>query len=192
MTNPICEEQLTRQEIRLLRSLRTPKNSDGFYEMIMAELSTRENIKMLLENFNDHQNILKQITEIYEQSKFTSSFCKRMTFLAQISVMQKLTSKRGGTYNFIKNVAYIVDMKQLELLMQQSPTKKIKTMYFFKKIESISENITCQSKCKLLTEYRKYASRVSPYIVNLLSTDSSWILDTETEDKVLDALKKSF
>ncbi len=181
----------TQSEKRLLKALRTPKNNDGFFEMLMADYEiTAESFPLFLENFND-ENVGKCIRAIYSESKSPAMFRKKMRALAQVSIQEKVT-EGIATYDFIKNVAFVTDIKWLKSMIKPSASQKVLVLYFFKKIEDCLDKPK-QTRKKVLKEYTELAKKKSNYVINVLSEENSLIfLDENVERYIINALRKSF
>ena len=178
---------LTRAERNLLKALRTSKNKDGFFEIIMIDYEIdKNNFSSFLKNFVNDNNVVNCMQELYFERKSFSSFRKQMKFLAQLSIQNKVSSGIA-TYDFIKNVAFVADASWVKSQMQDTPSKKMQTLYFFKKLEN-SLDKSAQTKSRILKEYNDYAKKPSKYINKLFSSDSmpSFI----TEDTAISLIKE--
>ena len=186
------DQKFNRKESRLLIALRTRKNHDGFFEIIMADYKIeKNNLSSFLENFND-DNVVKCISEIWKDEKSVTSFRKKMRALAQKSIQIKAFCGVASD-DFIKNVASIANTKLLKSMMRDEASKKVNILYFFAKIEN-SFDKESKVKEKILKEYTRCAKKTSVYIIRLL-LDSASTTVTMTEDMsdlMLKELKKSF
>ena len=186
------DQNLTRAEENLLKALCTTKNRDGFFEILMSDyvyVLDKDNFQAFFENFNDDK-VIKYIDAIYSESKSLAEFRERMWSLAQLSIQSKVTSG-SATYYFIKNVAFVTDTSWLKSMMQNEPSKRVQTLYFFKKIENCLDK-KIRAKEKVLKEYNEYAKKPSKYINKLLSADGMTAFITEdTELCIIKELKKS-
>ena len=84
---------LTRAERNLLKALRTSKNKEGFFEIIMIDYEIdKNNFSSFLKNFVNDNNVVNCMQELYFERKSFSSFRKQMKFLAQLSIQNKISS----------------------------------------------------------------------------------------------------
>ena len=175
----------TSEERKLLNLLRSKKNEDGFYELLLMDYE--QNNKLFYKNFDD--DVIKTIKEIEIESiciyRNSRTLPKRFQAISQLSIKERVTDETAS-YTFLKNVAYVADYNWLKPLLKEKPKKKVFILYFFKKFENCMEK-PLQSKTKLLKEYQAYAKTNYYESLRLLVSQKETNLQ-----KILETLIKSF
>ena len=180
---------LTQDDKNLLNALCCPKNADGGFELAM-EYCEFENLEMYLENFDD-KNVSKYIKKMYLDMKSHEKFQKKLRLLAQLSIVIKMLSGRA-TYKFIANVTYITNMRIIKKMKKKKPFKKVKVMYFFKKIENLPGKSPRYRK-KLWREYMKSVrNKKSEFLEYFILSRNSGLMGLDEEPLIIEALKNSF
>ena len=151
---------LTREEKKLLKVLKNKRNVDGHYELLLSNAHISQYKKDPFFVYLDDPEFIDVLNAIYEQGD-KKSFRKKIFRLIQQSIQEKMNSGIA-TYEFIQNVACIVDEKWLKQQIKTAPTRKMLTLYFFKKIENRYKNEkfrkgiqACPSKGELLDLLRR-------------------------------------
>lgn len=178
---------LTREEKKLLKVLKTRRNADGHYELLLSNAHISEYKKDPFFVYLDDPVFMDALDAIYGQED-KRSFHKRIFQLVQESIKDKMVSGIA-TYEFIQNVACIVDEKWLKQQIKTASTRKMLTLYFFKKIEK-SSGKTLAVKKSLWNEYLAYAKQPKDYVTSTLFSDTN-CLDVNSTD-LFNAIKNSF
>ncbi len=178
---------LTREEKKLLKVLKTRRNADGHYELLLSNAHISEYKKDPFFVYLDDPVFMDALDAIYEQGD-KKSFRKKIFRLIQQSIQEKMNSSIA-TYEFIQNVACIVDEKWLKQKIKTAPTKKMLTLYFFRKIEK-SYGKTLTVKNKIWHEYLAYAKQPKDYVTIAIFSDTN-CLDVNSTD-LFNAIKNSF
>lgn len=177
---------LTREEKKLLKVLKSKRNVDGHYELLLSNAHISQYKKDPFFVYLDDPEFIDVLNAIYEQGD-KKSFRKKIFRLIQQSIQEKMNSGIA-TYEFIQNVACIVDEKWLKQQIKTAPTRKMLTLYFFKKIEK-SSGKTLAVKKKIWNEYLAYAKQPKDYVTSTIFNTNC--LDVNNAD-LLKALKNSF
>lgn len=181
-------EECTWEEKKLLKALRSKSNSDGYFELTMANNDIeKKNIDLFFNEFDDDVIVYTQIINLFSSSPSLASFRRQMRKLAQMSIREKVTSGIA-TYEFIKNVAFVAELTWLK---EATPSRKVKVTYFFKKIED-AQGKSVQTKRKILREYLKESKKASNYIIKLLHEDKDFVIDMSSDTIIVNALRNSF
>lgn len=175
-------------EEKLLKALCCPKNTDGYFELAM-EYCEFDNLSSYLGNFDD-ENVSKYIKKMYWKTKSHQKFQKKLRLLAQLSIANKMLSGHA-TYEFIENVTCITSMRLIKEMMEQKPSKKIKVMYFFKKVENLPGK-SHQYRTKLWKEYQQSVTRKKSDFLEYFILSRSGLIGLDEEPRIIEALKNSF
>ena len=178
---------LTREEKKLLKVLKSKRNVDGHYELLLSNTHISQYKKDPFFVYLDDPEFIDVLNAIYEQGD-KKSFRKKIFRLIQQSIQEKM-NYGIATYEFIQNVACIVDEKWLKQQIKTASTRKMLTLYFFKKIEK-SSGKTLAVKKSLWNEYLAYAKQPKDYVTSTLFSDTN-CLDVNSTD-LFNAIKNSF
>ncbi len=168
-------------------------DEDGYFEMRMISHDeiTPKNIHIFLADFSEDTSLFSILREMYLQDP--KNFNKKIKKIAKVSLKNKILSD-NVSYEFVETAALVSSIKWIRKLMkeQQSPSKKILTMYFYKRIKKNMEK-SPKKKAALLSEYRRTANTTSSYIEKFIMSNAieeAYFLEYSKD--ILWELKNSF
>lgn len=189
-------EVSSQEDKKLLNSLKTKNNKDGYFELVMSNHKIdQKHINSFFPEFEEDEKLYSQIVDLYVKMSLPN-FRKKIKLIAQISIRNKVISGTAS-YEFIKNVASVSNLDWiLQELSDHPDCKKLKILYFQKRFEILCFLKKRPSRYlmkKLSVDYQKSAKNVSKYLLDLCSDNSSaFILLECDEDLILKELKHSF
>ena len=115
------QKKLSVTEHNIINRMKSSKNKDGFYEMVLSDKVKERNfsIKSLTNQFED-KAFCMLLKTLYAESGTKASFKKKILVLVQMSLKEKLLSGKV-TYKFIQETADLADNKWLKTVC---PLKK--------------------------------------------------------------------
>ena len=190
-------EELNVTEYNIIKRMKSSKNKDGFYELVLSDKVKEKNfsIKSLTNQFED-EAFSKLLEKLYAESETKARFKKKIQALVQISIKRKLLSGKA-TYKIIQETADLADNEWLKAeAFKDDASTKTKIAYFFKRFQEefifINGSSSKKGRAELLMEYTSEAKCFSKYLADLFVENRKPLGDDVHVILVFNALRKSF
>lgn len=191
------QKKLSVTEQNIINRMKSSKNKDGFYEMILSDKVKERNfsIKSLTNQFED-KAFCTLLEKLYAESKTKASFKKKILMLVQMSLKEKLLSGKV-TYKFIQETADLADTYWLKVeAFKDNASAKTKVAYFFKRFQEeflfIDGMSSKKSRAELLMEYTSKTKYFSKYLAELFVENRKPLGDDMHVALIFNAVRKSF
>lgn len=190
-------QELNITEYNIIKRMKSSKNKDGFYEMVLSDKVKEKNfsIKSLTNQFEDKAFCIL-LEKLYAESETKARFKKKIQALVQLSLKEKLLSGKV-TYKFVQETADLADNKWLKAeAFKDEAATKVKIAYFFKRFQEeflfIDGTSSKKGRAELLMEYTSEAKYFSKYLADLFVEERRPLGDDMHIALIFNAVRKSF